>query len=168
MPKDQDKQPAPDVGGGGGGRRKSLLLGAAAAALLGGGVAAWLLLGAEEAPDAAADPAPEVAGEPAYHDLKPEFVVNLPPGGKARMLQAALQVYTTDPTLGAVLKKHAPMLRHHLFDLLSAQQADTLYTRAGRERLQGQLRDELINKLQSVGVAKPRVEAVYFTQFVLQ
>ena len=110
----------------------------------------------------------EVAGEPTYHEMEPVFVVNLPPGGRAKMLQVGLQVYTRDPTLVEALDRHDPMLRHHLFDILSAQQADDLFDRDGRARLQEALQDELKQQLEEAGVAKPRVDAIYFTQFVLQ
>jgi flagellar FliL protein len=167
-----DKDLTPDEGAGKGGKKKLLLIIAIALLLLlGGGAAAFLLLGGEDeeaVADEAAAEVEETLGEPTYHELRPEFVVNLPPGGKAKMLQVALQVYTRDPALVEVLTKHEPMLRHHLFDVLSSQQADGLYTRAGREQLQGQLRDELVARLEAAGEAAPKVEAVYFTQFVLQ
>jgi flagellar FliL protein len=168
----EDTNLTPDAATGKGGKKKLLLiLGVVLLLLLGGGAAAFFLLGGESE-DEAADPAvveeEEILGEPTYHELKPEFVVNLPPGGKAKMLQVALQVYTRDPELVPLLTKHEPMLRHHLFDVLSSQQADDLYTRAGRERLQTQLRDELVARLEGAGESAPKVQAVYFTQFVLQ
>jgi flagellar FliL protein len=155
-----------------GGRKKLILIGAIALVLLlGGGAAAYFVFGgseesAEEAEQVAEPAEPE--GEPTYHKLDPVFVVNLPPGGRAKMLQVGLQVYTRDPALVEHLERHEPMLRHHLFDVLSVQRADDLFERSGRERLQAALEDELREKLREAGVAEPRIGAVYFTQFVLQ
>jgi flagellar FliL protein len=155
-----------------GGRKKLLLIGAVAVfLLLAAGAAAFLLLGGDEpAPEQGetAAVAEEDPGEPTYYKLDPEFVVNLPPGGKAKLLQVGLEVFTTDPEITEVLARHAPMLRHHLFDVLSSQSADELFTRAGREHLQEALQEELRNKLVAVGESEPNIKAVYFTQFVLQ
>jgi len=138
--------------------------------LFGSGLAAWYLLSGDadqgSVDEVAEEPVP--LGEPTYHVMDPVFVVNLPPGGKARMLQVGLQVYTRAPEVGEVLKRHGPMLRHHLLDVLANQQADALYSRAGREALQAALQDELRNRLTAVGEDKAQIEALYFTQFVMQ
>jgi len=156
----------------GGGRKKLMLIGAIALVLLlGAGAAAYFVLAGPDEPPAEGEPVaepPEPEGEPTYHKLDPVFVVNLPPGGRAKMLQVGLQVYTRDPALVEHLERHEPMLRHHLFDVLSAQRADDLFERSGRERLQAALEDKLREKLREAGVDKPRISAVYFTQFVLQ
>ena len=172
MAKEAEIELTPDEGSGMQGRKKLLLiLGLAVVLLLGGGAAAFFLLGGdtaapgEEPQEASVPPAP---GEPSYYVMAPEFVVNLPPGGKAKMLQVELQVYTSDPAMLDLLKKHDPMLRHYLFDVLASEQADSLFTRAGRETLQARLRDTLVAKLKGVGVSKPAIDDVYFTQFVLQ
>lgn len=166
----------------GDGRRLTIVVLAVAVALLlaGGGGAAWYFL---RAPDAASSIAggkgkkakgTEVAGKteapqaPAiYHPLDPPFVVNLPPGGKAKMLQAAVRVQTRDPALVGFLKQNDPMVRHHLLSLFGAQDAANLMTRAGREQLQAEVQATLAKLVQDNGGAGT-VEAVYFTQFVLQ
>ncbi len=156
---------------GAGGKKKLILIGVAVLVLLiGAGVAAYLVLlgGAGDDGQATDETAAEAAGEPTYHKLDPVFVVNLAPGGRAKMLQVGLQVYTRDPALVEALDRHDPMLRHHLFNVLSAQRADDLFERAGRERLQHALEDEIRQQLEEVGVREPRIDAVYFTQFVLQ
>ena len=155
-----------------GGKKKLLLIGGVVVLLLllGAGAAAFFLFGGEptEEEGEAAAAVEEDPGEPTYYKLDPEFVVNLPPGGKAKLLQVGLEVFTTDPDITAVLERHAPMLRHHLFDVLSSHPADELFTRAGREQLQKELQEELRNKLVAVGETNPNIKAVYFTQFVLQ
>jgi flagellar FliL protein len=147
-----------------------LVIAVVAVLLIGSGLAALFLLSGNadqgSAVEVAEEPKPQ--GEPTYHGLDPVFVVNLPPGGKARMLQVGLQVYTRAPEVGEVLERHGPMLRHHLLDVLANQQADVLYTRAGREALQAALQDELRDRLAAVGEDKAQIEALYFTQFVMQ
>jgi flagellar FliL protein len=167
--KDDTTEIEVDEGAGGGKKKLIIIVAGVLVLLLAAGAAAFFLLGNDE--DAAEGDAEEqeaFVGEPTYHKLDPVFVVNLPPGGRAKMLQVGLQVFTRDPTLVESLAQHAPMLRHHLFDVLSSQQADDLYERAGREQLQKALEDKLREQLSAVGVTEPRIDAVYFTQFVLQ
>lgn len=163
-------------------RRTKLLviIGLSAALLLaGGGGAAWWFLagpGAEEVAEAGAkgkkgkrgaEEAPQAEAPPIYHPLDPPFVANLPPGGKARMIQAAVRVQTRDPALVSFLQQNDPMVRHHLLSLFGAQDAAELMTRAGRERLQAEVQDTVARLVAERG-GEGKVEAVYFTQFVLQ
>jgi flagellar FliL protein len=165
------------------GRARTWVLIAVAAVLVlaAGGGAAWYFLARAEPPtavagkgkaaakkgEAAADKAEAPRPEPIYHPLDPPFVANLPPGGKAKMLQAAVRVQTRDQSLVAFLQKNDPMVRHHLLDLFGAQDAGELMTRSGREKLQADVRDTLVRLAKDNG-GQGQVEAVYFTQFVLQ
>lgn len=155
-----------------GSRKKLVLVSAVIAVLLiGGGLAGYFFLlngeaDLETAEEGAEEPEPK--GAPIYHRMDPVFVVNLPPGGKAKMLQVGLQVFTRDPTVGGILEQHGPLLRHHLLEILSNQQADTLYTRAGRQALQAALQDALQDRVAAVSGDQARIEALYFTQFVMQ
>jgi flagellar FliL protein len=165
----------------GGGRNRLVLAIVAVAVLLAAsGGAAWYLLGgpAVEATagvkakgakkaDAAADNAEVPRPEPMYLALDPPFVANLPPGGKAKMLQAAVRVQTRDAGLVAFLQKNDPMVRHHLLSLFGSQDAAELMTRPGREKLQAEVKDTLVRLVQQNG-GQGVVEAVYFIQFVLQ
>lgn len=171
-------------------RSKWLLVAIVVAALLvvgGGGAAAWYFLykggdeaaAAESGGDAKATKAKkgkEAGGkaaaeaekpDPIYHPLDPAFVANLPPGGKAKMLQVAVRVETHDPSLVAFLQKNDPMVRHHLLTLFGGQDAAELMTRAGRERLQAEVQKTL-NTLAKERGGEGKVTAVYFTQFVMQ
>ena len=167
-----------------GGGRKRLILAVLAVVLLlaGGGGAAWYFLAGAEPPAnaagkgkatakqggaAGAEKAPAPSPEPLYHPLDPPFVANLPPGGKAKMLQAAVRVQTRDAGLVSFLQKNDPMVRHHLLSLFGSQDAAELMTRPGREKLQTEVRDTLVRLVQQNG-GQGAIEAVYFTQFVLQ
>ena len=160
--------------------KRLVIIGLAAALILAaGGGAAWYLLagpGAEQAAQAGAqgrkgkqgaEGASKAESPPIYHPLDPPFVANLPPGGKARMVQAAVRIQTRDPALVSFLQQNDPMVRHHLLSLLGAQDAAELMTRAGRERLQAEVQDTVARLVAERG-GEGKVEAVYFTQFVLQ
>ena len=163
------------------GRTKLLIIiGLAAAVVLAaGGGATWYFLagpGAEQAAEAGAkarkgkhgtEEATQAEAPPIYHPLDPPFVANLPPGGKARMVQAAVRIQTRDPALVSFLQQNDPMVRHHLLSLFGAQDAAELMTRAGRERLQAEVQDTVARLVAERG-GEGKVEAVYFTQFVLQ
>ncbi len=159
----------------GGSKKKLIIIIAIAAVLLiGGAVAAWLLLSGD---DEVADP--EQAGEQSqqeetvqaekgdmtYHDLAPVFVANLV--GKPRMLQVGLQVRIAYPELAGFLVHNAPALRHVILNLLSAQDGQVLQTREAKEKLRGEIKDE-INKLIVKYKGPGEVEEVLFSSFVMQ
>jgi flagellar FliL protein len=154
---------------GGGGKKKLLIIVAAVLLLVISGAAAMFLLGGddpaegEEAAEAEAQP----LADPIYHEFDPQFVVNLPPGGRARMLQVKLQVMTRDQAVVDYIARNDPMLRHHLFNLFSGQDASTLYGREGREALAKAVEEQLESTMKDQGF-EGDVEAVYFTELVLQ
>lgn len=155
----------------GGGKKKLLIIIAAGVLLLLVGVGASLALlgGGDDPADAAAsaESAPVVLPDPIYFEFKPRFVVNLPPGGRARMLQVELQVMSREQAVIDYVNHNSPMLRHHLFNLFSAQQPAPLYTREGREALAEAAKQRLDTLLKDNGF-DGKVEAVYFTELVLQ
>ncbi|AKH20196.1 flagellar basal body-associated FliL family protein [Sedimenticola thiotaurini] len=131
-------------------------------------VLGWYLTGGSGA--ANEDEAEEVVEEqlPAiYHPLAPVFVVNLPPGGKAKMLQVGVQVMARDPALIQFLKYNDPMIRHNLLSLFGNQQDSGLRDRAGKEKLQTEVLNT-INRILKEYDGGGEVEAVYFTSFVMQ
>jgi len=156
----------------GGGKKKLIIIIAAVVLLLIiGGVAAFFLLGGEDETEegqAEAEEAVQVEeGDPVYHELDPVFVVNLPTGGSAGMLQIAIQVMTRTQSVIDTLSANDPMIRHHLLNLLEQQEADTLLTVEGKEALQAAILELLSEKL--AGLKEPgEIKGVYFTQFVMQ
>ncbi len=163
-----------------GGNKKLIIIIAAAVlllALIGGG--AWFFLsGDEEAPaegeEVAEESAEQTAEEaeaellpPIYHSLKPVFVVNLPPGGDAKMLQIGVDVMLRQPELQEFLKHNDPMVRDRLLTVFGAQDSKTLRSRAGKEKLQGAVQKELEKIVQELG-GSGKIESVYFTSFVMQ
>lgn len=165
-----DKDIAEDAPSGGG-KKKLIIIGAAVIVLLVGAAAAFLLLGGDDEHSAdaeqVADEAAVEQGDPVYHKLDPEFVVSLPPGGPAGMLQIAIEIMTRQPTVIETLKSNDPMIRHHLLNLLETQQAADLLTVEGKQTLQSAINELLAGKLDELD-EPGEIKGVFFTQFVLQ
>lgn len=107
------------------------------------------------------------SGPPIYLPLKP-FVVNFQAGQGARYLQVTVQVMSRDPKTIALLKQNDPMVRNSLLLLLGGQQYKTLDTEAGKQKLRASVL-AAIRKVAAENGGKPdRIDAVYFTSFVMQ
>ena len=156
----------------GGGKKKLILLIVGAVLLLGlgAGGAAFFMMGGEEGAQTADGEAEAPAveeGDPVYHAFDPAFVVSLPPGGPAAMLQVGIDVMTRTPEVVAVLEANDPMLRHHILNLLEEQEAAALMTLEGKQALQSAIRELLGEKLKEFEQAG-EIKGVFFTQLVLQ
>ncbi len=159
-----------------GGSKKKLIIIIAGAvlllALIGVGVA-FLFSGDEGSEGAEAEqPQAEETAEqeklPAiYISLDPVFVVNLPPGGDAKMLQIGVDVMVRNPELVEFVKHNDPMIRHQLLNLFSSQDSARLRKRAGKEKLQSDVLAELRKIVKKEG-GPGNIEAVFFTSFVMQ
>lgn len=119
------------------------------------------------------------AAEGPYMALEPPFVVNLQGEGRARYMQVKVQVMSHNPAVMAAIQEHMPPIRHAMIMLLAHQDAKTMYDVQGRE----QVRQEALATLRRVlkeqagidenttdeeGNPLPGLEAVYFTDFVIQ
>ena len=154
----------------GGGKKKLIIMIVLALLLmlLGAGAAAFFLTGSDAADAQAGQDEPAVEEiDPVYHRFKPEFVVNLAPGGSVEMLQVAIEVMTRNPGVVDTLAENDPMIRHHLLDLLEQQPADELFTVEGKQALQ-QAIHELLNAKLAELEQPGEVAGVFFTQFVMQ
>jgi flagellar FliL protein len=129
-----------------------------------GGVGGWLLLRARSGAHAAHK---TPSGPPHYLALQP-FVVNFQSGQAVRYLQVTLQVMSRDPATIALLKQNDPVVRNDLLLLLSNQRAATLATEAGKQRLRAAVLADLRKVVGAAGGHPSRVDAVYFTSFVMQ
>ena len=154
------------------GKKKLIIIMGGVVLLLNIGAAAFFLLGGgdNEATDVeATKPAGSVveAGDPVYYKLDPTFVVNLSPGGSAKMLQVAIQVMTRSENAVDALQANDPMIRHHLLNLMEEQSADTLMTVEGKQALQQAIQAKLTQQLEALKT-DGAIEGVFFTQFVMQ
>lgn len=161
---------------GGGKKKLIIIIVALVVLLLGGAAAAYFLMGGEDVPagDAAAATGekaklvePVEEGDPLYLDMQPKFVVNLPPGGPAGMLQIAVSVYTRQQPVADFISANDPLFRHHLNNLFESQSSAELLTLEGKQKLQQKVQEVLNSKLQELH-QPAGVKSVYFTEFVLQ
>lgn len=140
--------------------------------LLGAGVgAAWWLTSAKHPAAPAADApkdAPPPAGPPLFLGLDPPFVVNFDAEQAVRFLQIAVQLETHDPATIELLKTNDPVVRNDLLLLFANQKYAQLSTREGKEALRGAALEAVRKVLGSAGGHPERLEAVYFTSFVMQ
>jgi len=157
-----------------GGSKKTLIFiiaGAVLLLLIGAGGAVFFMSGGDASEEGAEDTeevveAPE-EGDPIYINMKPEFVVSLPPGGPANMLQVAVTVYTRQQPVADFIAANDPMLRHHMNNLFEARPSEELLTLEGKQALQKSLLKMFQEQLKEMG-QPGSVKDVYFTEFVLQ
>ena len=149
-----------------------IILISTAVVLIGGGVGAawWLTSGKHPAAPAASEPkaAPPPAGPPLFLALDPPFVVNFDAEQAVRFLQVAVQVETRDPATIEMLKTNDPVVRNDLLLLFANQKYAQLSTREGKEALRGGALEAVRKVLATAGGHPERLEAVYFTSFVMQ
>jgi flagellar protein FliL len=144
-----------------------LILGLTAVVLLGGGGAAAYMLTRGEPKDAAKKEAePQLPAK--YIALEPPFVVNFQSEDGARFLQVAVQLMTRDPAIEALVTEHDPQIRNDLLMLLGGQQATDLATREGKDKLRAQSLEAVRAILKREGGDPSKLEALYFTSFVMQ
>jgi len=157
--------------------KKIILIAVGAVLLIGiaGGVALFFLGGDEpgSAPEGAADG--EVAVVPAtpsdkpaiYVGLDPDFVVAFQNPKHARFIKLSIEVMTRDSDVAEAIDIHMPVIRDAVLMIFSAQDEQMLATREGKE----QFRAEILAEIQGIlkeHTGDPGVEAVYFTNFVMQ
>ena len=133
----------------------------------GGGAAAYFMLAGEKDAKAAAET--EATKMPAlYVALDPPFVVNFEAEQLVRFLQVTVQVMSRDPATVELIKANDPVVRNDLLLLLGNQNYATISSRDGKEKLR-QLALEAVRKVvTNAGGKAEKVEAIYFTSFVMQ
>jgi flagellar protein FliL len=149
--------------------KKTLIIVIALAVLLlaGGGVGAWFAFAphgdkkhkvAKQEP-----PAPAL-----YVALDPPFVVNFESDQQVRFLQVTAQLMSRDPATIELLKTNDPVVRNDLLMLFGGQKYAVISTREGKEALRTQTLAAVRKIVAGAGGKPEKVEAVYFTSFVMQ
>jgi len=155
---------------------KLIIIIVAAVVVLGGaGGAAWWFLGhnsaAKPAKGAAAaapkQPAAPV-GPPLYVALDPPFVTNFEADQMVRFLQVTVQLMSHDAPTVEVIKTNDPVIRNDLLLLFGNQKYAEISTREGKERLREEALATVRRDVSAAGGAGDKVDAVYFTSFVMQ
>ncbi|HKU80350.1 MAG TPA: flagellar basal body-associated protein FliL [Rhodanobacteraceae bacterium] len=132
-----------------------------------GGAAGWLLFKhSKPAGDktVAAAAAPKRAEKPVFLDLD-SFTVNLEGGD--RLLYVGMTLQLGDEPTQEFLRAHLPQVRNRMLMVLSGQDADTLITSDGKQKLAEAIRASLLKQFAD---AQPAllVDKVLFTQFIVQ
>jgi flagellar FliL protein len=144
---------------------------AAVLVLVIGGVGAWfspLWPHADSHAKKGEEKKKEPLGPPLYVALDPPFVVNFQADESVRFLQVTVQVMTRDPATVEELKSNDPVVRNDLLLLLGNQKYAVISTRAGKESLRADALTTVRHIIEGAGGKPERVEAVYFTSFVMQ
>ncbi len=103
-----------------------------------------------------------------YHSIAEKFVVNVPDGKRMRFMQVKVQAMTRDEKVSAAIEANMPALSHAMIMLLSHQEVSTMRSIPGREGVRAQALIELQKVLAEVAGLEEGLEAVYFTDFVIQ
>lgn len=157
---------------------KKIIIIAAAVLLLGGvaGGAAYFMLGgkgeskAGEPPNAdgsAQDPVAATDKTPIYHGLDPDFVIAFQDPKKVRFLKASIEVMVYDQDVIDDLKLHMPAVRDAVLLLFSTQKEENLMSVEGKEAFRAQILEKIRSTLERL-TGRPGVEAIYFSNFVMQ
>lgn len=129
------------------------------------GGATFFLMGDDASEDTAEEP--EVVIAPAiYLDLSPPMLATLSVDGKQRYMQVSLNVMSRDQAALDAVEYHMPVIRSKLNSVYGSIDFKLAQTIEGKEAL----REETLSVINGVLEAEGEVliEAVYFTNFVMQ
>jgi flagellar FliL protein len=104
---------------------------------------------------------------PNYVLLQPAFVVNVTDGDVVRHMQVKAQLKLSRPELAEQIEKHKPAIQHEMVMLLSGRPVAQLRTIQGKEVLRKEA-VAVLQKLLMENTGEPIVEAIYFTEFIIQ
>ncbi|EAR60573.1 flagellar basal body-associated FliL family protein [Neptuniibacter caesariensis] len=163
-----------------GGEKKSsklklIIIAVVALIIVGGGgaAAALFFLGGDSAPAEEAAPAEPVRADAIYTKVrtmggKPMFVVTLQSKDKRpHYMQLYVEAKSRDQAVADALTLHMPLIVSRLNNLFSTQDFRTLQSLEGKQALREQSTD-LVREIMQEKIGKPGVEAILFTNMVMQ
>ncbi len=103
-----------------------------------------------------------------YHPIGEKIVVNIKEGNKNRFMQVKVQAMTRDEKVSAAIEGNLPALTHAMIMLFAHQDGATMRNIQSREQVRTQALTELQQVLSEVAGLSEGLEAVYFTDFVIQ
>ena len=135
----------------------------------GGGFAAFKLLGGKDDPKGKKDAAKKEQLLPArYVTLDPPFVVNFQAESAVRFLQITIGIMTRDLEIEKIIKDNDPRIRNDLLLILGNQNYETVSKLEGKEDLRKRCLEAVRTVVVESGSDGVKVEALYFTSFVMQ
>lgn len=105
---------------------------------------------------------------PRYITLDPPFVVNFEAEAAVRFLQVTVGIMTRDPEVEKLLKDNDPRVRNDLLMILGGQTLATVSTTEGKEALRTRCLEAVRTIVKELGADDKKIEALYFTSFVMQ
>jgi len=153
--------------------KKIIIIGVAVLVLVltAGGAAYFMLAGEPEdgstPPDGEATAAATPSRPPLYYGLDPDFVIAFQNPKKVRFLKASLEVMVYDQDVIDDIKLHMPAVRDAVLLLFSTQDEDGLLSVEGKEAFRAQILEKIRSTLERL-TGNPGVEAIYFSNFVMQ
>ena len=145
-----------------------IIIAATTLLVAGGAAAGWHFLGASGKSAKKGPPAAEASGPAIYVSLDPPFVTNFEADQAVRFLQISVEAMTHDPATADLIKANNPVVRNDLLLLFANQKYADIATREGKERLRAAALAAVRKDVAANGGHDDRVEAVYFTSFVMQ
>ena len=152
------------------GGKKGLIITIVVLLLLGGGGAgAWFAFGGKQDPNAKEEKKEEGPKlPPRYVNLDPPFVVNFEAESMVRFLQVTVGVMTREPEVESLIKDNDPRVRNDMLMILSNQTYESVSTAEGKEALRKRCLEAVRGIVKEMGGNPKKVEALYFTSFVMQ
>ena len=153
----------------GGGKNRLIMILVAVLVLVGGGTCAYFAFGGKSDPNAKQakkEEGPKLP--PRYVNLDPPFVVNFEAQSSVRFLQVTVGVMTREPEIEAIIKDNDPRVRNDMLMILSNQTYESVSTAEGKESLRTRCLDAVRTIVREMGGKADKVEALYFTSFVMQ
>lgn len=122
-------------------------------------------------------------GSSPFIPLTPPIIVNIMDGSRIRHMQVIIELKVSKLENASIVELHKGPIRHELILLLSSQDSATINSAQGKEQLRKEALEvvqKVINKLQGnpdkenkeegkgENKADPIVDALYFTNFIIQ
>lgn len=152
-----------------GGKKGLIIIIAAVLVLGGGGFGAWKAFsGGGEEGKAAKKEEPKELLPPKYINLDPPFVVNFEAEASVRFLQVTIGIMTRDLEVEKLVKDNDPRVRNDMLMILSGQSYASVSTIEGKEALRKKCLEAVRTIVKEMNGAPEKIEALYFTSFVMQ
>ena len=106
-------------------------------------------------------------GSSPFITLSPPIIVNIMDGQRIRHMQVIIDIKLSDQKKANKIDLHRGPIRHELILMLSSQDAGTISSAQGKEQLR---KDALaaVQKVMQDLEGEPIIEALYFTNFIIQ
>lgn len=157
---------------GGNNKMMFIAMGVMFVVLMGGMAGMFFMMksGNKTSGDAAAGKAEEAKAKAAaiYVGFEPPFVVNFPADSQVKFMQISVQIMTREANVEHEIKSNDPAIRDALLILFGEQTADKMATAQGKEQLRKDALEAVRNVIKHEGGEADKVEAIYFTSFVMQ